>query len=90
MAVYLVKSPDGKERMVETRTKSKAISHVASSQYTATVISASEAIAKSKAGLELEMVSEDKEEAAPKAAPAKAGEAQVTKPGQVAVKQRAA
>lgn len=58
MAVYEVKSPDGKITLVETRTSKTAIAHVSSKGYTTTTLKMSDVVKRVKAGVQIENVEE--------------------------------
>ena len=50
MAIYLVEGPNGTKRLVDTRTKSAAIQHVASKEYTAKPLGVADAFAYANKG----------------------------------------
>lgn len=58
MAVILVEGPNGNKTLVEARTKSKAIAHVAAKEYKATTLNTTDMVKHIKAGMEVETVVE--------------------------------
>lgn len=60
MAVYEVKSPDGKVQLVECRTSKGAIAHVATKGYTTNTLKMSDVVKRVKAGEQIESIEEEK------------------------------
>lgn len=78
MAVYEVKSPEGKTTLVECRTSKAAINHVASKGFTTTTLKMGDVVKRVKAGEQIESIEEaaaSSAEETTKANDAPAGEA---------------
>ena len=63
MAVYLVKSADGSERLVEARTSKSAVNHVVADSVTATALKMREVVKRSNNGEKIEVVAAETEAA---------------------------
>lgn len=70
MAIYLTKTPDGKERLIDCRTAQSAINHVAREGITADPVKPTELYAYFEKGIKIEKIKDEADEKPAKAEPA--------------------